>query len=59
MSKTFNDDYFKNIDKNEKEQEQVNALDDWQNGNLINNDVLNKMSLKELERVAKILEGIK
>ncbi len=59
MSKTFNDDYFKNIDKNEKEQEQVNALDDWQNGNLINNDVLNKMSLKELERVAKILEGVK
>ncbi len=59
MSKTNNEDYFNNLDKNEKEQEQVNALDDWQNGNLINNDVLNKMSLKELERVAKILEGIK
>ncbi len=59
MSKTYNEDYFNNLDKNEKEQEQVNALDDWQNGNLINNDVLNKMSLKELERVAKILEGIK
>lgn len=59
MSKTNNEDYFNNLDKNEKEQEQINALDDWQNGNLINNDVLNKMSLKELERVAKILEGIK
>jgi len=59
MSKTNNEDYFNNLDQNEKEQEQVNALDDWQNGNLINNDVLNKMSLKELERVAKILEGIK
>ena len=59
MSKTNNEDYFNNLDKNEKEQEQVNALDDWQNGNLINSDVLNKMSLKELERVAKILEGIK
>jgi hypothetical protein len=59
MSKTYNEDYFNNLDKNEKEQEQINALDDWQNGNLINNDVLNKMSLKELERVAKILEGIK
>ena len=59
MSKTYNEDYFNNLDKNEKEQEQINALDDWQNGNLINNDVLNKMSLKELQRVAKILEGIK
>ena len=59
MSKTNNEDYFNNLDQNEKEQEQVNALDDWQNGNLINSDVLNKMSLKELERVAKILEGIK
>jgi|TARA_R110000751_G_C13433278_1_gene441898 hypothetical protein len=59
MSKTNNEDYFNNLDKNEKEQEQINALDDWQNGNLINHDVLNKMSLKELQRVAKILEGIK
>lgn len=59
MSKTNNEDYFNNLDKNEKEQEQINALDDWQNGNLINSDVLNKMSLKELQRVAKILEGIK
>ena len=59
MSKTNNEDYFNNLDKNEKEQKQNNALDDWQNGNLINHDVLNKMSLKELQRVAKILEGIK
>ena len=59
ISKTNNEDYFNNLDKNEKEQEQINALDDWQNGNLINHDVLNKMSLKELQRVAKILEGIK
>ena len=39
--------------------EKLDSLKAWQNGNLINNDVLNKMSLKELERVAKILEGIK
>ena len=59
MSKTFNDDYFKNIDKNEKIQERVDALENWRNGNLVNNDILQKLTLKQLTEVAKILEGIK
>ena len=59
MSKTFNDDYFKNIDKNEKIQERVDALENWRNGNLVNNETLQKLTLKQLTEVAKILEGIK
>ena len=59
MSKTFNDDYFENIDKNEKIQERVDALENWRNGNLVNNDILQKLTLKQLTEVAKILEGIK
>ena len=59
MSKTFNDDYFKNIDKNEKIQERVDALENWRNGNLVNNDILQKLTLKQLTEVAKILEGVK
>jgi len=39
--------------------EKLDSLKAWEDGSLVNNDVLNKMSLKELERVAKILEGIK
>ena len=59
MSKTFNDDYFENIDKNEKIQERVDALENWRNGNLVNNETLQKLTLKQLTEVAKILEGIK
>ena len=59
MSKTFNDDYFENIDKNEKIQERVDALENWRNGNLVNNDILQKLTLKQLTEVAKILEGVK
>jgi|TARA_B110000902_G_C13724180_1_gene366380 hypothetical protein len=59
MSKTFNDDYFKNIDKNEKIQERVDALENWRNGSLVNNETLQKLTLKQLTEVAKILEGIK
>ena len=59
MSKTFNDDYFENIDKNEKIQERVDALENWRNGNLVNNETLQKLTLKQLTEVAKILEGVK
>ena len=59
MSKTYNEDYFENIDKNEKIQERVDALENWRNGNLVNNDILQKLTLKQLTEVAKILEGIK
>lgn len=32
---------------------------EWQKGGLINVDAINKMSLGDLERVSKILEGVK
>jgi hypothetical protein len=35
------------------------GLKSWQNGSLINTDAISKLSLKDLERVAKILEGVK
>ena len=34
------------------------GLQAWQNGSLINTDAINKLSLSDLERVAKILEGV-
>ena len=36
-----------------------NNLNAWQDGSLINTDAINKLSLGDLERVAKILEGVK
>ena len=59
MSKTYNEDYFNNLDKNEKIQERVDALENWRNGSLVNNETLQKLTLKQLTEVAKILEGIK
>jgi hypothetical protein len=59
MSKTYNEDYFNNLDKNEKVKERVDALENWRNGNLVNNDILQKLTLKQLTEVAKILEGVK
>jgi hypothetical protein len=59
MSKTYNEDYFNNLDKNEKVKERVDALENWRNGNLVNNETLQKLTLKQLTEVAKILEGIK
>jgi len=35
------------------------GLKSWQDGSLINTDSINKLSLKDLNRVAKILEGVK
>ena len=35
------------------------GLKSWQDGSLINTDAINKLSLKDLDRVAKILEGVK
>ena len=31
----------------------------WQDGSLINTDAINKLSLGDLEKVSKILEGVK
>jgi len=36
-----------------------NNLNAWQDGSLINTDAINKLSLGDLERVAKILGGLK
>ena len=36
-----------------------NNLNAWQDGSLVNTDAINKLSLSNLERVAKILEGVK
>jgi len=53
-------------DKNEnQEKNEPVQLDDfrnlkaWQNGSLINTDPLDNMSLKDLKKLAKILEGVK
>ena len=42
--------------------EDIRMSDDlkaWQDGSLINTDAINKLSLGDLERVSKILEGVK
>lgn len=31
----------------------------WQDGSLVNTDAINKLSLGDLEKVSKILEGVK
>jgi len=36
-----------------------NNLNAWQDGSLINMDAINKLSLSDLERVAKILDKVK
>jgi hypothetical protein len=36
-----------------------NNLNAWQDGSLINMDAINKLSLGDLERVAKILDKVK
>ena len=35
------------------------GLKEWQDGSLINTDAINKLSLGDLDRVSKILEGVK
>ena len=45
----------------EQEYDNTKMVDDlkaWQDGSLINTDAINKLSLGDLERVAKILEGV-
>ena len=37
----------------------TSELKAWQDGSLINTDAINKLSLGDLERVSKILEGVK
>ena len=36
-----------------------NNLNAWQDGRLVNTDAINKLSLGDLERVAKILDKVK
>ena len=46
----------------EQEYDNTKMVDDlkaWQDGSLINTDAINKLSLGDLEKVSKILEGIK
>jgi len=37
----------------------VDDLKAWQDGSLVNTDAINKMSLADLEKVSKMLEGVK
>ena len=37
----------------------VNDLKAWQDGSLVNTDAINKLTLKQLDQVASILEGVK
>ena len=42
--------------------EDIKMSDDlkaWQDGSLVNTDAINKLSLGDLERVSKMLEGVK
>lgn len=46
----------------EQEYDNTKMVDDlkaWQDGSLINTDAINKLSLGDLEKVSKILEGVK
>ena len=46
----------------EQEYDNTKMVDDlkaWQDGSLINTDAINKLSLGELQKVSKILEGVK
>jgi len=36
-----------------------NNLNAWQDGSLVNTDAINKLSLSDLQRIDKILEGVK
>jgi len=52
-----NDSELSNFARNElADRKSLNA---WQDGSLINTDAINKLSLGDLERVAKILGGLK
>ena len=37
----------------------VDDLKSWQDGSLINTDAINKLSLSDLQRIDKMLEGVK
>ena len=52
-----NDSELSNFARNELTDR--NNLNAWQDGSLINTDAINKLSLSNLERVAKILGGLK
>jgi hypothetical protein len=52
-----NDSELSNFARNELADR--NNLNAWQDGSLVNTDAINKLSLSNLERVAKILEGVK
>lgn len=46
----------------EQEYDNTKMVDDlkaWQDGSLIDTDAINKLSLGDLEKVSKILEGVK
>jgi hypothetical protein len=38
---------------------QANDLKAWQDGSLVNTDAINKLTLKQLDQVASILEEVK
>ena len=52
-----NDSELSNFARNELADR--NNLNAWQDGSLINTDAINKLSLSDLQRIDKILEGVK
>jgi len=52
-----NDSELSNFARNELADR--NNLNAWQDGRLVNTNAINKLSLSNLERVAKILGGVK
>jgi len=52
-----NDSELSNFARNELADR--NNLNAWQNGSLVNTDAINKLSLSDLQRIDKILEGVK
>jgi len=64
LYKMLNDDRYQDKDsqtmiKSELNFRNVNDLKAWQNGSLINDDAINRLSLQQLNDLNKLLEGVK
>ena len=64
LYKMLNDDRYQDKDsqimiKSELNFRNVNDLKAWQDGTLINDDAINRLSLQQLNDLNKLLEGVK
>jgi len=64
LYKMLNDDRYQDKDsqtmiKSELNFRNVNDLKAWQDGSLINDDAINRLSLQQLNDLNKLLEGVK